>query len=145
MSGLLIGVFVATRSGINQSFVRLPQFALITMLFVLGLPKITDSFNELTSYRSRWDSGDPFGTESPVANSELYNQINLLKLKPYKPPNWTPSTDVLAHVNISLNSKSNGEFAPLQLDELTSNALILLSDPMLETELLHELSISFLI
>jgi hypothetical protein len=143
-SGLLIGVFFATGPPLDQPFVRLPFIALITSLLVIGLPKLAENFNELTSYRQRWDNGDPFGIDSPLANNEVYNQVNLLKIKPYRPPNWKPSIDVLTHVSVDLNRKSNGDLLSLQPGEFTNNAIITLSDPMLQEELFRELSVSFL-
>jgi hypothetical protein len=145
ISGLMIGVFVAVRHPFNNSFLRLPVYSLVAISFVFGYPKIVSDVDAIRNYRQMWDSGDPFGTQSPLANSEVYNQINLLKIKPYKPPNWKPSIDVLTHVSVNLNRKSNGDLLSLQPGEFTDNATISLSDSVLEGELFRELSVSFLV
>lgn len=145
ISGLLIGVFVAVRPPFDQTLLRLPAFALVTSIFVIGFPRVSDNFEAITNYRQMWDSGDPFGTESPLANSEIYNQINLLKIEPYKPPNWRPGIEVLTHVSVNLSRKSAGDLLPVQPGEFTDSAIITFSDSVLEEELFRELSVSFLI
>lgn len=145
ISGLIIGVYVATRYTNLDSRPRTSLLITTSIIFVLGLPRIIEHAEAISDYRERWDKGDLFGTQSPVANSELYNQINVLKLKPYRHPNWIPNKDVLTHVSVAVSRKSDSEFVPLQPNELTDNAIIMISDPILEAELFREVSISFLI